>query len=289
MFWRVWVTIFALLISAGAWAAEQDVLEQEQAIWRRISTIAEQRELTQRIEQATCYVLTGYEADTYSEIAKDAADQFDRNLAALMAGDDGLNLTAETEPAAIRALRNLNDTWQRFSPAARQVMSGDVHAVPVRHIISLDKPLLSLSEISTKVIRAVYTEKLVARKSMTSTIDVAMRQRMLALRLAKSFCYIASNLHRNLMINDMISTMEQFETALGAMELGDYDMEVVDPPNLAVMSALMDVRSAWTDIQPHLTAILENPDENSRDLAFVAMQSETLKDLSEKVVELYMK
>jgi len=66
-------------------------------------------------------------------------------------------------------------------------------------------------------------------------------------------------------------------------------MEIIDPPNLAVMSALMDVRSAWTDMQPHLTAILEDPDENSRDLAFVATQSETLKDLSEKVVELYMK
>lgn len=283
-----WPIIILGFLSGPTWAVD-DVIAKEQETWRRIETIAMQRQLAQRIEQATCYVMTGVETAHFSSVAAEAADIFDRNLMALVAGSADLGLSPETDPNAIEALKTVMRLWEQFAPAARQVMSGDLHSIPVRQLINLDLPLLQVTEFAAQSIKTVHQDRLVARKAVASTLDIAARQRMLAVRLAKSFCYVALDLNRDAMIADMQTAIAEFETALVAMEFGDYDMEVIDPPNLAVMSALMDVRTAWTAFQAHLELALEEPATAAANLSDVAAQSDVLSDLSGKVVALYKK
>lgn len=280
---------FLLCLGANPVSAAQDVIAQEQETWTRIATAGQQRMLSQRIEQAACYVMAGLDADTFSVIGSEAADLFQSNLSALTQGGADLNLPPETEPDVLAALSKLNAHWQMFEPAARQVMAGDLHAIPVRQLIVFDLPLLALTEEATHVIKTVYAEKLVARKRMASTINIAARQRMLAIRMAKNYCYITLNLSRDAMIADLLDVMDQFEAALKAMEFGDFDLEVVDPPSLAVMSALMDVRNAWTEYQTLLQVAIDDPAAAEQDLVTVAQGGQNLRVLSNAVLELYSK
>ena len=194
------------LIASSVTSAFGDVIADERETWARISLAGTQRMLAQQIARSTCYVMTGVKTSYFTTEATTAADAFERNIHALEHGSPEFGLSVEDDAGARQSLTDVYDVWTTFGPAARQVMAGDFHAVPVRQLIRLDGPITARLEASSMKIEDVHRDKLIARKQLASTINVASRQQMLIMKVAKLYCLIALDIDRDQMLAELDST-----------------------------------------------------------------------------------
>ncbi|MFK7877589.1 MAG: type IV pili methyl-accepting chemotaxis transducer N-terminal domain-containing protein [Paracoccaceae bacterium] len=265
-----------------------DVVRDEKRVWTRILLAGEQRYMQQRIEKSACFAMTGVETLWFRDDAMRAADTFNANLDVLQSGNGDLDLPAEDSPEVLERLEKTVQFWAKFEPAARQVMNGDTHTIPVRQLMDWDALFLAELQQTAEVIQAVHKQNLLARQSLASTIDVASRQQMLATRMAKSYCYIALDLRRAEMKSQLVADIEEYKRAMKAMEFGDFDLEVIDPPGLKALMAVSQMNENWETLHEMFDTILQLPNLGTDQLMDVSNISVELSRLAGTMIDIYL-
>ncbi|GFE49865.1 hypothetical protein So717_16180 [Roseobacter cerasinus] len=287
-FIRFTAAIAAALATIGSAFAAADLQQQHADALARIKTAAQQRTLAQTMAKSTCYLMAGVSPQMQAEQAFMASMMFDDNASALLSGGaEGITLP-ESDASTLAALARISEVWAVFAPASRQVMSGDFHAVPVQQLISLDPVVTGHLEDVLLLLDGVYRQRLVTRQEMVNTVIHAAGQSMLARKAMKELCYITIDLMRARMQQDLRTTIDQFDRVLAAMETGDFDLGIADPPNLAAIKQVMEIKTLWAELRPVLERGLlpEPPDREI--LAQAAELGDSIVALTDGMLALYL-
>ncbi|WP_300058288.1 hypothetical protein [uncultured Roseobacter sp.] len=265
-----------------------DVQARQADALARIKAATEQRTLLQTMAKSTCYLMAGVAPQLQAEQAFIASMMFDDNTAALRDGQvEGLT-EEDIDAQILSELDRIDQVWRTLAPATRQVMSGDFHAVPVQQLITLTP--VAAAHLDALVVRVaeVYYARMVTRGELISTITHATGQSMLMRKAIKEFCYVGIDLMRDEMRGGLGQSIEAFERILDAMETGDFDLEIVDPPGLAALGQMMEIRNVWTDLRPLLERGLQEAPIGPEMLAEVAKMGDEMVALTDGMVLLYL-
>lgn len=283
-FFQIWSVMLVLCAQVG----HADVLTDQAETLTRINLVGQQRLLAVEISMSACMVMTGVDVEANAALVKTSADTFERFSVALQAGDPDLALPPETHPEILANYTVVGHSWQTFAAASRQIAWGDIQSVTVRQVLALGPVIVRDIQIAAELVETVYREKLVTKKEMTRTIDIAARQGMLAMLLGQQFCFAALDINRAAMQDDLRATMELFAVSMDAMANGDYDMGIIDPPSLAALGTMQDMKGLWENAVPVLDIALADPD-NARDvLQDLEPITLSLLDLSQKMLKIYL-
>ena len=253
----------------------------------RIDSSGRQRMLSQRMAKASCFVMIGVAPDAHSAEALQAADEFEAVLDGLLNGSSTYGLQAEADAQTVDLLRQVSGLWDSFGAAVRQLASGETYSVVVTQIIQNDLPVLQTMH---KAVELITTNNPVpdARPTMAGTISVAGRQLMLSQKMAKEFCYILADISADRMRDALTDSVALFETTLRQLTRGDYDAGIIDPPNLAVISALSEVEAEWAAYRAVLTKVLNSEPVSHEELESAAQLANTVLARAHRVVGLYV-
>lgn len=287
-FIRFTAAIAVALVTGGSAISAADPQDQHADALARIKAGAEQRTLAQTMAKSTCYLMAGVSPQLQAEQAFMASMVFDDNAAALISGGAGAITGPESDAAVLAELAHINEAWAIFAPASRQVMSGDFHAVPVQQLISLDPVIAGHLDDAVQLLDNIYRDRLVTRKEMVSTLIHAAGQSMLARRATKELCYITIDLLRTRMQQGLRRTIEEFDRVLAAMETGDFDLEIMDPPNLAAIKQVMEIKALWAELRPMLERGLQPEPPDRKTLAEAAELGDQIVALTDGMLALYL-
>ncbi|MCV3271160.1 hypothetical protein [Roseobacter sinensis] len=283
----VQLTAICLLL-LGSGAAFADAQAQHADALARIKAAAHQRALFQTMAKSTCFLMAGVAPQLQAEQAFIASMMFDDNAAALRSGQGEGIAGPESDPVILAGLDGIDTQWATFAPASRQVMSGDFHAIPVQQLIRLDPVVSSNLEALVEQVAETYRTRLVTRQEMVRTISQAAGQSMLVRKAAKALCYIGIDLSQARMRDELAHAIDRFETILTAMEFGDFDLEIVDPPTLAAIKQVMEMKDVWTRLRPLLERGLGDQPVGRETLTEVAALTDEMAGLTDGMVALYL-
>ena len=274
---------------SGAWGDIASELLAEQRAIVRLQVAAKQRYFVQSVAKSGCFALTAHNPKGNAEQASRSITNFDRSNEILISGDSALDLGPEEDEATLQAIVEMQANWQTFSAATRQIASGDWHSVPIAQVLRLNPVILDEVGAAVQLIMTTHTGDLATQKKYAATINIAGRQRMLVQKAAKEICFIALDIDTDRMRETLLETIDTFEVSLYALENGDYDMSVIDPPSLAVLVKVSEVRALWDSYRATIERITQSAEPSFEDVAFVEQTSEPLYQLSDELVGLYIK
>lgn len=278
----------AVLIAAmaGSLLAQTPLSPQEKMVRLRIA--GDQRLLVQKVVKSACFVMADVNAQTNAEDALEAVTAFERNARVLRQGGDTPALGPEVHDEILQHLTALDEIWYSFGPAARQVMSGDLHSVPVQQLTSLNPT--ALDEVDAMIVQMGerYPAATFSAEQIASTMTLAVRQSMLVQKAVKELCFYALDVNAAQMQAGLAQSIAEFEEGMVAMELGDFDRGIIDPPGLAAIRQVMDMKETWDQLRPLLDTALSGQPVSRADLETASDRAMALHLLTEGMIELYL-
>jgi hypothetical protein len=182
-----------------------------------------------------------------------AYDLFVRSDNALRFGDDELGLGPEGRQAVLRALARIDTPWNGYSRIIEGVIrEGSAQPAQMETLSAASADVLKFMNMAVNQTARSYGNVLPdVSLSLTITIDVAGRQRMLTQKAMKETCllFISGNQNHALALEGTISL---FELSLTALQQGFADVGVMAAPNSEIATQLAYVRELWTPIHEEL-------------------------------------
>lgn len=290
--WMPAMVVGGLLVSGSGTVAFADaaaLLAAEERAITRISIATRQRYYVQKIAKSACYALTRHHPEENANRAWLNLASFEERMDLLELGDPTQDITPETDPTVLAAIAQTKKNWRIYSAATRQLVSGDWHSVPMSQVLALQSTVLAEINGAVDEIVSVHSEHLQTRKAYSATINIAEQQRMLVEKAAKEVCFVALNMQADLMRAGLAQTIETFDTYLFALENGDFDLSVIDPPSLAVLRKISEIRTLWETYRAPLERVANGAEPSFEEVAFVESNNGPLFELSDALVQLYLK
>lgn len=284
------VALFFAVVAFGLPVAPVAALDSSDAVFaarQKINVAGRQRMLSQRMTSAVCLTVTGADATLREKVAMAALADFDVALLGLKDGNADLKLTPEPNPQIRAGLRAVETTWAEFSPAAQQVMAGDLSSTAIGTILNLNLQLLGKSNDVVKLFEEVYGDEAIDPGTAV-TINVAGRQRMLSQKMTKELCFIAADFDAAESREALKGTVALFDKSLEQLRFGDVNANIVTPPNAEVLVQLGVVASIWRDVKPRMEAVMTGDDVAIADLAGIAATTDEMLKEMHKAVLLYV-
>ncbi len=266
----------------------EDVLAREQRAIARINIAARQRYLVQSVAKSGCFALTKHRPQQSASEAWLRIIDFDASFQTLLEGNPELDVLPEKNADVIAAIASTELNWFTFRAATQQIISGDWHSVPMRQLIDLNGTVLSEVNAAVDQLIETHSSDLYTQKAYAATVNVAGRQRMLVQKAAKEMCFISLGIAEDAMRASLAETVDLFGVSLDALENGNFDMSVIDPPSLAVLSKISEVRVLWDMYRDPLEAAAHGAAPPFEDVAFIEETSGQLYALSDELVSLYV-
>lgn len=239
--WLLCVFALAPMKSVAEDAGEAQIKAQ----MARVNMAAAQSYLIQMIAKSTCFTMAGHNVAENARQTEATVQIYAAQVGHLIRGHPALGFAAEEDAEILARFEANAAAWTTYQAAARQIVAGDLHAVPMAQVLNLAPVVLSNANAVFEQISTVHRAQTFRRKALTNTINMAGRQRMLIQRAAKAHCYIALDIDVQKMRQSLAASVTAFETALSALENGDFDLNIIDPPSLAVLAGVAEIRRAW--------------------------------------------
>ncbi len=216
---------------------------------QRIDYAGKLRMLSQRIPAAACNLQAGVAPDVSGAIMVDAKAEFQRIVAGLEMGDDELGiLGAEDDRRVLADLAALKDVWGAIQHDATETPSdGDVVVLAERSATLLDR-----AQTLTSTVAIEYADPTALLQANAITIDVAGRQRMLAQRISKNACLLASGHVDDAAVAELEAAKSTYDVSLGALRFGMEEAGIVPPPSPEIEAGLAEIAADWQAVQPLL-------------------------------------
>ena len=246
----------------------------------RINMSGKLRMLSQRIPGLACNAAAGIAPDQSMNAMYAATTEFERILAALTVGDDGLKITApEQNRRTLVFIDEVAQVWAPFARNAADVGRGADAFVQVAGMAEESGPLLASAVDLVNRIVGVYYDPVTTRQSDALTIDYAGRQRMLAQRMSKNVCLMNEGVTVAAAQAELAEAYRLFDATLAALQTGMPSAGVSPPPNDAVVAGLDIVVAAWADMAPLMQRAIagETFDQALRAQVFHGMNDLTSK------------
>lgn len=281
------ITAFGLTFATPVLAngITQDVGSSE-----RVNLSGQLGTLSERITAAACNLSAGIATTESQAVLQISTHHFSRINKALLEGNRGFGILGEeTRPRTLQAINDLNAKWEPLQEMANgtQAASNDVSSVT--SLAEQSDPLQKEAQILVSEITGQYADPAALLHSDALLLEIAGRQRMLANRLSKNVCLIASDVRDTEAMDELAETITLFDTSLNALQFGLESVGVRPPPNAAIEAGLAVVAEEWVAIRPILEATLAGEKLSDEKRAEVFLAFLGMEGRMNNVVTQYMK
>lgn len=257
---------FTSPVSASGFAA--DVGSSE-----RINLSGQLGTLSERITAAACNLSAGIAATESNAVLKISTHHFSRIHDALMYGNRGFGILGEEErPRTLQAINELNSRWLPLQEDANATQSGSSDTGHVASLALQSGPLQAEAKILVSEITGQYADPVALLRADALLIEIAGRQRMLAQRMSKNVCLVASGIDTDEARAELEESVRLFEISLDALQNGLESVGVRPPPTAKIAGGLEIVAEEWAKISPVVNAQLSGVqlETNVREQLFFA-------------------
>jgi hypothetical protein len=246
--------------------------------------------LSERITAAACNLSAGIATTESQAVLQISTHHFSRINQALLVGNRGFGILGEeTRPRTLRAINDLNAKWEPLQEMANGTTASSNDAKSVESLAVQSEPLQREAQILVSEITGQYADPVALLHADALLLEIAGRQRMLANRMSKNVCLIASDVHNAEAVIELTETIALFEASLNALQYGLESVGVRPPPNAAIEAGLAIVAEEWSTIRPVLDATLGGAELSDDIRAQVFLAFLGMEGRMNNVVTQYMK
>jgi hypothetical protein len=273
--------IAALTLTTSAHAEEISAkarYAKEIGASERINYSGKLRMLSQRVVATSCNAAAGIAPGKSEKAMQAAKAEFNQIVKALEFGDPDLGIRGEEKrKKTIRRIGMLNELWGPMAAELSSVENNDAAQDVIPAIADNSAPLLEMAKLLVSDLSAQYSDPHSLVQANAMLVDISGRQRMLAQRMSKNVCLLASGVNVETAKPELEKTAEIFETSLYALRGGMVSVGINPPPNDAIASGLDVVVNDWTALRPFVDAVLagEPLSEADREKVFLGMNQMT--------------
>ena len=239
----------------------------------RINLAQQLGTLTQRIIASACNLNAGVAVRESNAVLQISTNQYERINSALLKGNRGFGILGEeSRPRTLRAISELAEVWDPLQSEALTAEVGASQDGMIASIAGQSEPVLDEVNILVSEITAQYADPVALLHADALLIDIAGRQRMLAQRMSKDVCLIASGIEVDAAKAELMATMDLFDTSLIGLANGVESVGLRPPPTTQIADGLQFVIDEWTTIRPALDEVVlgSAPDDATRAKLFGA-------------------
>lgn len=255
----------------------------------RINFAGKLRMLSQRIPAAACYRHADIEKSKTSEMLEAATAEFDTIIHGLEHGDTDLGMIgAEKDRRVLQDLKVMHEHWDYLHPEIEHIVDNGGSDAEVLDLAHASGPLLEDAKLLVSELVAEYSDPADLLQADAITIDIAGRQRMLAQRVSKNFCLLATGLGEDTAKGELAGTREMYSVSANALRFGLPAAGINATENQVILDGLDKVLADWATAQ----AILDQADAgtaiSTEDQAFIFNTMNSLTGQMNKLVSIYV-
>lgn len=243
-----------LTMTTGAYAQS---IASDVGASERINVAGQLGTLSQRIIASACNLNSGITVRESQAVLKISADQFSRISDALLYGNRSFGILGEEDRArTLQVIDRLNRSWVPLLDEARDTAVAGNDSARIQSLAEQSDPMLSTANILVSEITGQYADPVALLHADALLIDLAGRQRMLAARMSKDMCLIASGVTVEQAQADLAESSALFADTLSALRNGLPSVGVRPPPTEKIADGLQFVVEEWDAMQPFLARAL---------------------------------
>lgn len=255
---------------------------------QRIDFSGKLRMLSQRVVAAGCNYAAGIDPDNSGAVLEATKTEFNMIVDALEFGDTDLGIIGEEERRkTLVGLSKLRELWEPTAVSADLIASSAVTQQNVATFADQSAPLLEMAKLLVSEISAQYSDPTALLQADALIIDIAGRQRMLAQRMSKNVCLIASGVNVEVANAELAGTAQIFDTSLFALRNGMADAGIKPPPTEDIAAGLDVVIADWTALQPIIDMVLAGQALDPEQRSIMFNGSNVMTGNMNKVVGMY--
>lgn len=264
----------ALASPALANGFTQDVGSSE-----RVNLSGQLGTLSERITAAACNLSAGIATVESQAVLNISTHHFTRINRALLEGNRGFGILGEeSRPRTLRAISELNAKWEPLRDMANATRASANDRSYVESLAVQSNPVQEEAKILVAEITGQYADPAVMLHADALLLEIAGRQRMLANRMSKNVCLMASDVQNAEAEAQLRETVQLFEATMGALQNGMPTVGVRPPPTEKIANGLDVVANEWSSIKPIIDTALAggelSDDARARVfLAFLGMEA----------------
>lgn len=273
--------IAALTLASAAEAQETSAkarYAKEIGASERINYSGKLRMLSQRVVATSCNAAAGIAPGKSEKALHDATAEFNKIIKALEFGDPDLGIKGEEKrKKTIRRIGMLNELWGPMVVELGAVEHHEASQELIPTIADESGPLLDMAKLLVSDLSAQYSDPHSLVQANAMLVDISGRQRMLAQRMSKNVCLLASGVNIETAKPELEKTAQIFETSLNALQSGMQSVGINPPPNAAIADGLAVVAQDWNTLKPFVNAALagEPLSDADREMVFLGMNQMT--------------
>ncbi len=213
--------------------------------------------LSERITAAACNLSAGVAIVEAQAVLKISTNRFTRINKALLVGNRGLGILGEEKrPRTLQAIEELNAKWEPLQEMANATQASANDSTYVESLADQSNPVQDEAKILVSEITGQYADPAIMQHADALLIEIAGRQRMLANRMSKNVCLVASDINDTAAMTELQDTMALFQTSLNALQNGLPSVGLRPPPTEGIANGLTKVAEEWEEILPILDTFI---------------------------------
>ena len=221
----------------------------------RINYAGKLRMLSQRIPAAACNEAEGVAVADATAMLEAAVAEFDRIVAALEHGDEGLGILGpESDRKVLYDIQAMHAIWDPLHVDMDAMIAGDVDRGHAVHIAEMSPQLLDIAKHLVSVVVAEHSDPTAVLQADALTIDIAGRQRMLAQRISKNACLAQAGMAEGALA-EMAGAMEIYDVSMRALHGGLPEAGIQAPPTPAIAEGMTAIVARWEAVTPLLERV----------------------------------
>ena len=226
--------------------------------------------LSERITAAACNLSAGIATIESQAVLNISTFHFTRINRALLEGNRGMGILGEeSRPRTLRAISELNAKWEPLRDMANATPVGAQDRAYVENLANQSEPVQEEAKILVSEITGQYADPAVLQHADAMLLEIAGRQRMLANRISKDVCLIASDVNNDTALAQLNESIQLFDVSLQALQNGMETVGIRPPPTEQIAQGLADVGIAVDGIRPILQAAQGGQELSDEDRAKV--------------------
>lgn len=246
----------AALGIASATAVSAEGFTEDVGSSERVNLSGQLGTISERITAAACNLSAGVAVTEAQAVLKISTHHFSRINQALLVGNRGFGILGEEKrPRTLQAIGDLNAKWEPLQEMANATQASANDSAYVESLADQSNPVQDEAKILVSEITGQYADPAIMQHADAFLIEIAGRQRMLANRMSKNVCLIASDVNNDAARAELEETIALFETSMDALVNGMPSVGLRPPPTQSIADGLQDVVAEWEEIKPYLRTV----------------------------------
>lgn len=266
----------------------QTALVEEEGASERVNFSGKLRMLTQRITASACNVHAGIDVDASSAMLNAASAEFDQIMGALTVGDVELGIFGEeTDRRVLMGLEALATQWSAMHVTVDAVKANGGSDAEISLMFNQSNGALDAAKALVVEMSAEYSDPAALLQADALTIDIAGRQRMLAQRISKNVCMIASGLEGEAALGQLAGAVQLYDASVNALRFGMEEASIRPAWTDEIEVGLDAIIADWNEAMPVIEAVLAGEEITDDQRAFIFHQMNSLTGQMNTLVGVY--